>query len=164
MKTTRKDELIAVAQEYRGKPFFSTPLDARLKNDWVEIRHQESHELEPHWDQVVNTQQLKSLIDHYTAKSDTKEAQRLSKLLGTLEHKDCPGRPPVPFEMANAVTALKLAAECGGELDRQQYRKAHEGLERLREQIIDYDNSLNAREVAPTGADYNALMSLLALP
>lgn len=68
-----------------------------------------------------------------------------------------------PTGINRAIAALKLAAECGGELDRAEYLAAYEGLERIRDAAVAIDNRLNAIETAPSGDDYNDLMSALGL-
>lgn len=64
----------------------------------------------------------------------------------------------------NAIRALELAKECGGEEDLPQYASAHRDLVRMREAILAHDMQLTAREKAPDGDDYNRLWSILGLP
>jgi hypothetical protein len=66
-------------------------------------------------------------------------------------------------EIDRAIAALKLAAECGGELDRAEYKGACDGLVRIRDAVVAYDNRLNTTEISPTGDDYNNVMSTLGL-
>lgn len=69
----------------------------------------------------------------------------------------------VSQNLAQAIDALQLAGECGGDLDRTTYQKAHEDLVKLRDAIVTYDAQLNAKEDSPSGADYEALIALLGL-
>lgn len=67
------------------------------------------------------------------------------------------------FQLKDAIEALKLAKECGGENDRDQYAKAYNGLVTLRDKILQIDQKLNADETAPTGDDYNEILAALGL-
>lgn len=64
----------------------------------------------------------------------------------------------------NAIAALAIAKQCGGELDTAHYEKAHSDLVQMREAIIVHDQRLNDEGKAPEGDDYNALLSILGLP
>lgn len=64
----------------------------------------------------------------------------------------------------DAIHALKLAKECGGDEDLAQYEKAHQDLVCMRDSIIAHDKQLNEQGKAPDGDDYNKLWSLLGLP
>ncbi len=65
--------------------------------------------------------------------------------------------------LKTAIEALRLAAECGGDLDRPFYQEALAGLLRVNSQVLAYDASLNAREEAPTGSDFNEVFEMLGL-
>jgi hypothetical protein len=67
------------------------------------------------------------------------------------------------FALDNAMRALELAKQCGGELDIEQYEQAYKDLAELRAAIVRYDQRLNDQEIAPTGDDYNEVMSFLGL-
>lgn len=96
-KSNRKDDLIEVAQAYQGKPFFSKPLDARVRSGWVEIRHQASHELAAHWDQVINIEQLQLEIAHYRTRGDAQgEVTRLSTILDSIKTSSSTANPQLP--------------------------------------------------------------------
>jgi hypothetical protein len=53
MRTTylndRKSELVRLAELNNGKPYWSKPVDAKVKNGLIHVKVQESHEFEPHW-------------------------------------------------------------------------------------------------------------------
>jgi len=66
--------------------------------------------------------------------------------------------------LARAIAALQLASECGGDLDIPEYKASLAGLLSIRDRIVAYNDSLNRREVAPTGDDYNELLTLLWFP
>lgn len=83
-RPSRKEHLISVAISYRGKPFFSKPVDARFCDGWVEIKHQASHELEPHWDQICHVDQIKLESEHYAGRGDQESAISLLTLLEIL--------------------------------------------------------------------------------
>lgn len=72
--------------------------------------------------------------------------------------------PRVTTVLAAAIDALALAKECGGDLDKEVYRKAHAQLAALCSEVQAYDSQLNKNEVAPTGDDYNALLALFWAP
>lgn len=65
--------------------------------------------------------------------------------------------------LKTAIEALRLAAECGGDLDKPFYKDALAGLIRVNSQVLAYDASLNAREEAPTGSDFNEVFGMLGL-
>ncbi|MDP2000155.1 MAG: hypothetical protein Q8K22_11260 [Rhodoferax sp.] len=65
--------------------------------------------------------------------------------------------------LTRAIKALKLAADCGGELDRAEYQGAHDDLVILRDKIVAHDAALNQAEVSPTGDDYNDIMAAMSL-
>lgn len=65
--------------------------------------------------------------------------------------------------IVQAVEALALAAECGGENDQPYYEETHRAMQQLIQKIIAFDKKLNDREVAPTGNDYNALIEILGI-
>lgn len=48
--TEYKLGIIRAAELYREKKFYSKPSNARIRNGLVEVRHQETWELEEHWD------------------------------------------------------------------------------------------------------------------
>lgn len=66
-------------------------------------------------------------------------------------------------QLQNAIAALKLAKEGGGENDREQYALAFDGLVVLSDKILRYDQKLNADEKVPTGDDYNTIVCALGL-
>ncbi|TXI82989.1 MAG: hypothetical protein E6Q40_11695 [Cupriavidus sp.] len=67
------------------------------------------------------------------------------------------------LQVKQAIDALKLAKErCGGP-ERETFEKAFNGLVTLRDQILKHDAKLNDDEVAPTGDDYNEILSMLGL-
>ena len=68
-----------------------------------------------------------------------------------------------PGGLKKAIEALRLAAECGGDLDKPFYQEALAGLLRVNSQVLAYDASLNAREEAPTGSDFNEVFEMLGL-
>jgi len=63
----------------------------------------------------------------------------------------------------NAVEALALAKERGGELDLPYYADTHAALEQAVRAARKHDASLDAAKRQPTGADYEHIMSLLGL-
>lgn len=62
-----------------------------------------------------------------------------------------------------ALEALELASQCGGELDLDFYTQAHTALKQAVEEVRSHDRMLNAKEAAPTGVDYEHIVSLLGL-
>lgn len=58
-----------------------------------------------------------------------------------------------------AIEALALAAQCGGELDLDQYKAALVRLTSLKKKIQEHDQTLNERAICPDGDDYNWLYS-----
>lgn len=62
-----------------------------------------------------------------------------------------------------ALDALKLAAECGGELDREVYLEATGKLEEMVREVNEYNAKMDRDERAPEGDDYNNLLSILEL-
>ena len=65
--------------------------------------------------------------------------------------------------LTRAIKALKLAAECGGELDLAEYQGAHDDLVILHDKIVAHDAAFNQADVSPTGDDYNDIMSAMSL-
>lgn len=63
--------------------------------------------------------------------------------------------------LANAVEALELAVESGGELDHQIYADSLAGLKKLLVDIAAHDQKLTELEQAPTGDDYNVIIESL---
>lgn len=63
----------------------------------------------------------------------------------------------------NAIQALELASQCGGELDLEIYAKAHQELVAMRNAILTHNHQRNEKIQAPDGKDYNKLWSLLGL-
>lgn len=70
--------------------------------------------------------------------------------------------PPVaqPLGLDAAVAALQRAAS-GRELDKSLFYSAVDGLVSLSTKVRAYNDRLNEREVAPTGDDYNEVLSLV---
>ncbi|HGN3115166.1 TPA: hypothetical protein ACKRQV_001250 [Pseudomonas aeruginosa] len=62
-----------------------------------------------------------------------------------------------------ALEALKLAAECGGELDQDDYREAHQKLQEMVDSVVEHDREMDRQERVPDGDDYNTLLALLGL-
>ena len=62
-----------------------------------------------------------------------------------------------------ALEALTLAAECGGETDRDIYLEAKQKLEKMVEQVIAYGVQMDSAERPPDGDDYNRLLSILEI-
>lgn len=63
----------------------------------------------------------------------------------------------------NAVEALALAVECGGELDQKTFVAALADLKAMLSAVQSYDRSLNDRGIAPDGNNYNELLSLIGV-
>lgn len=60
-----------------------------------------------------------------------------------------------------AIEALALACESGGDLDHDIYVSAHANLLQLKSRIVAHDLQLLQREVAPDGTDYNQLYQMM---
>jgi hypothetical protein len=69
----------------------------------------------------------------------------------------------MPIDLKKVLDALALAKDCGGELDRDIYKAAYDGLLSLAAKVRKYDDTMDAAERSPTGDDYNELLSLLGL-
>jgi hypothetical protein len=63
----------------------------------------------------------------------------------------------------NALEALALAKQCGGELDLKYYNETHAALDKAVQAARAYDQSIGDADRPPTGADYEHIMSLLGL-
>jgi hypothetical protein len=63
----------------------------------------------------------------------------------------------------DALEALTLAAQCGGELDLEQYRQALLALQNAVNAVREHDRNLNATEEPPTGDDYERILDILGL-
>jgi hypothetical protein len=62
-----------------------------------------------------------------------------------------------------AIEALNLAAECGGELHLGVYAEAKQKLEAMVRAVVECGVKMDSDERAPEGDDYNQLMSILAI-
>lgn len=62
-----------------------------------------------------------------------------------------------------ALEALSLAAECGGELHLGVYAEAKQNLEAMVRAVVEYGAKMDGDERAPEGDDYNQLLSILAI-
>lgn len=60
-----------------------------------------------------------------------------------------------------AIEALNLARESGGDLDYEIYEAAHQSLEQLKAKIIAYDEKLSKEEAVPDGDDYNQIIEMM---
>jgi hypothetical protein len=61
----------------------------------------------------------------------------------------------------NALEALLLGSECGGEMDQPIFSEAAVGLQALMDDIRAYDRKMTDEERVPTGDDYNELLMML---
>jgi hypothetical protein len=68
-----------------------------------------------------------------------------------------------PTALNLALEALKLAADCGSELDHKVYVDAKRKLQELIDSLIAFDSEMNNEERVPEGDDYNQLVSLLEI-
>lgn len=66
--------------------------------------------------------------------------------------------------LARAIAAFQVAAQCGGDLDIPEYQACLAGLRSMRDRITARNDSLNIREIPPTGDDYNYLLDVLCFP
>lgn len=62
-----------------------------------------------------------------------------------------------------ALEALKLAVDCGGEVDHDHYLAAHQQLQEMVDAVVQHDREMDRQERAPEGDDYNTVLSLLGL-
>ncbi|KSQ21634.2 hypothetical protein APB26_34325 [Pseudomonas aeruginosa] len=62
-----------------------------------------------------------------------------------------------------ALESLKLAAECGGEIDKDDYLEAYQALQVMIDGVVEHDREMDRRERSPEGDDYNTLLALLGL-
>lgn len=65
---------------------------------------------------------------------------------------------------AEAIAALKLASECGGESDLHIYQAAYSNLIQLGARISAHSDMLDAKELPPTGDDFNEIMEMISSP
>lgn len=65
---------------------------------------------------------------------------------------------------AEAISALKLASECGGEGDLHLYQAAYFNLVQLGARISAHSDMLDAKELPPTGEDFNEIMEMVSSP
>lgn len=73
-----------------------------------------------------------------------------------------PGRnKPAKSPLDEAIEALALACESGGDLDREIYVSAHKRLELMKAEIIAHDQKLNQDEIVPTCDDYNRIFAMM---
>ncbi len=63
-----------------------------------------------------------------------------------------------------AIEALEVAVESGGELDRDIYLKALDGLKKMMAIILAHDKNLDDNAICPTGDDYNEIHALITAP
>lgn len=68
-----------------------------------------------------------------------------------------------PTALNLALEALNLAAECGGELDRQVFADAKQKLQELIDEVAAFDLKMSTDERVPEGDDYNQLVSILEI-
>jgi len=59
--TPAKKRLIASAEIFIGRPFYTAPVDARIKRGMVEVKVQMTHELEPNWTFVCDENRLPTM-------------------------------------------------------------------------------------------------------
>ncbi|MGC8213068.1 hypothetical protein [Ralstonia pseudosolanacearum] len=62
-----------------------------------------------------------------------------------------------------AIHALRIAAECGGELDLPVYRAALQRLTDMRNRVLSYTKRLDDAESVPGGGNFIELLSLIGL-
>lgn len=62
-----------------------------------------------------------------------------------------------------ALEALKLAVDCGGDLDHEHYLEAHQQLQAMVDAVVQHDREMDRQERSPEGDDYNTLLSILGL-
>lgn len=62
-----------------------------------------------------------------------------------------------------AIHALRIAAECGGELDLLVYRSALQKLMDMRNRVLTYTKRLDDSEAVPGGGNFIELLSLIGL-
>lgn len=70
---------------------------------------------------------------------------------------------PHATTLSLALEALTLAAECGGETDRDIYLEAKQKLEKMVQQVVAYGVAMDSAERPPDGDDYNRLLSILEI-
>ncbi len=68
-------------------------------------------------------------------------------------------KPKGPLD--EAIAALALACESGGDLDHEIYLSAHKSLEQMKANIMAHDQKLNQAEIAPGGDDYNQIVEMM---
>lgn len=62
-----------------------------------------------------------------------------------------------------ALESLKIAAECGGEIDKDDYLEAYQALQGMIDSVVEHDREMDRQERSPDGDDYNTLLALLGL-
>lgn len=70
---------------------------------------------------------------------------------------------PVETALNQALEALTLAAESGGELDRDIYVEARRKLEIMMQAVVSYDAKIGSEDRPPEGDDYNQLLAILEI-
>lgn len=134
--------------------------DALTSGEYVRLCRPDG-EVETYWDQAEWRAEPALVMGAILNSAAGLRSERIDEISAA-----APAAPvvqPSAGPLNEAIEALKLASECGGELDLEIYQAAHTGLIAMRDEIRAHDARLDDRQEPPTGDDYNQVLSILHL-